>query len=174
MLDQLFTSKTRIRVLLKLFLNPDVSCYIRGLSKEFDMSPNALKGELDGLSGAGYLTKKQSGRSVFFKANTEHPFFPEIHSIVKKTLGIDRLVDEVVASLGDVRAVYILDDYAEGKDSGLIDVLIVGDIDKARLDNLLAVVEGKINRKVRAMNITVEDFERNRKVFLERPHWKVV
>lgn len=174
MLTELFTSKTRIKVLLKLFLNPDVSCYLRQLSKEFQLSPNALKGELDSLSDAGYLEREQNGRSVYFRANTKHPFFPEISSIVRKSLGIDRLVDEVVASLGDVRSVYILDDYAQGRDSGLIDALIVGHIDRNRLEELRDIVEGKVGRKVRTIDLTPEDFESSRNVFLDRPHWKVV
>jgi len=171
---QLFTSKTRIKILLKLFLNPQVSCYLRELSKEFELSPNALKVELDSLSKAGYLEREQSGRSIYFRANTTHPFFPEISSIVRKTFGIDSLVDEVIASLGDVDAVYILDDYALGKDSGLIDTLIVGNVDKGRLDELRRIVEGKVDRKVRVMDVTAEDFEKSKDIFLKRPHWKVV
>ncbi len=174
MLTELFTSKTRIKLLLKLFLNPDVSCYIRELSGEFKLSPNALKGELDSLSEAGYLNREQNGRMVYFKANKKHPFFPEISSIVRKSLGIDQLVEEVVASLGEVDAVYILDDYAQGKDSGLIDVLVIGNIDKGRLDELRDIVEKKIDRKVRVMDISSEEFERKTDVFLRRPHWKVV
>jgi len=173
MLTELFTSKTRIKVLLKLFLNPEVSCYIRELATEFSQSPNALKGELDSLSEAGYLEREQNGRSVYFKANKEHPFFPEISSIVRKTLGIDRLVDEVVASLGDVYAVYILDDYALGNDSGLIDVLVIGDIDRSRLEDIRYIVERKISRKVRIMDLTSDEFKEDSDVFLNRPHWKV-
>ena len=174
MLTELFTSKTRIKLLLKLFLNPNVSCYLRELSNEFDVSPNAIKGELDSLSEAGYLEREQNGRSVYFRANKKHPFFPELSSIVRKTLGIDKLVDEVVASLGEVESVYILDDYAQGRDSGLIDVLIVGDVDQARLSGLIKIVEGRVGRKVRSMSVTTEEFELSRFVFLDRPHWKVV
>jgi DNA-binding transcriptional ArsR family regulator len=174
MLTQLFTSKTRIKLLLKLFLNPDVSCYLRELSSEFDVSPNAIKCELDSLSAAGYLEREQSGRMVYFRANKEHPFFPEITSIVRKTLGIDKLVDEVLSSLGVVDAVYILDDYAQGKDSGLIDVLIVGDVVKGRLDEIRSIVESKIGRKVRTLDVSAHDFAESKDVFLSRPHWKVV
>lgn len=174
MLTELFTSKTRISVLLKLFLNPDVSCYLRELSREFDLSPNALKVELDRLSEAGYLEREKSGRSINFRANKKHPFFPEISSIVRKSLGIERLVDEVVNSLGDVRHVYILDDYAQGRDSGLIDVLVVGDVDKVRLDELRRVGERKVGRKVRVMDVSPEEFEKSQDVFLNRHHWKVV
>jgi len=174
MLTELFTSKTRIKVLLKLFLNPEVSCYLRELSSEFQVSPNAIKGELDSLSEAGYLERKQNGRSVYFQANKSHPFFPEISSIVRKSLGIDRLVDEVLASLGRVDSIYILDDYAMGKDSGLIDALVVGDIDTNRLDELRRLVEGKINRKVRIVSLGIAEFEECSGIFLSRPHWKVV
>lgn len=174
MLAELFTSKTRVKVLLKLFLNPKVSCYLRELATEFSQSPNALKSELDNLSEAGYLIREQNGRNVYFKANQNHPFFPEISSIVKKTLGIDRLVDEVMASLGDVKFVYILDDYAEGRDSGLIDVLIVGDIDKGRWEDLRVIIEKKVGRKIRGMDISIEEFEKSKDIFLNRPHWQVV
>ncbi|MDO9631958.1 MAG: winged helix-turn-helix domain-containing protein [Humidesulfovibrio sp.] len=174
MLTQLFTSKTRIKLLLKLFLNPGVSCYLRELAKEFALSPNALKEELDSLSNAGYLEREQNGRSAYFRANTKHPFFPEISSIVRKTIGIDKLVEEVMVSLGDIHSVYILDDYAQGKDSGLIDVLIIGNVDGVRLDKLKKIVEGKVGRKVRSIDVTLDEFESNRAVFLNRPHWKVV
>lgn len=174
MLNELFTSKTRIKVLLKLFLNPDVSCYLRELSSEFAMSPNALKGELDSLSKAGYLEREQNGRSIYFRANKKHPFFPEISSIVRKTLGIDRLIDEVRTSLGEVCSVYILDDYAEGRDSGIIDLLVVGDVDRDKLENLRRITETKIKRMIRVMVLTAEEFEANQAVILKRSNWKVV
>jgi DNA-binding transcriptional ArsR family regulator len=174
MLTQLFTSKTRIKLLMKLFLNPQVSCYLRELASEFKVSPNAIKGELDSLSNAGYLEKEQSGRSIYFRANTNHPFFPEISSMVRKTLGIDRLVDEIMISLGRVEAVYILDDYAQGRDSGIIDLLVVGDIDRDRLENLRRITETKINRKIRTMTLSADEFEQDRNIFDNRPTWKVV
>ena len=174
MLCELFTSKIRIKILCKLFLNPDVSCYLRGLSDEFGVSPNSIKGELDKLSEAGYLVKKQVGRSNYFCANQKHPIFPEISSIVRKSLGIDSLVDEVMSSLGNVKGVYILDDYAQGLDSGLIDVLVVGDVDRVRLEGLRYLVEGRIKRKIRVMSMSVQEFNESRSVFMARPSWKVV
>ena len=174
MLTELFTSKTRIKVLLKLFLNPKVSCYLRELAKEFEISPNALKTELDSLSEAGYLTREQNGRSVYFAANAKHPFFPEISSIVRKTLGIDRLVDQVLAELGRVEAAYILDDYAQGRDSGIIDILVVGDVNRDKLEQLRQVTEGKINRKIRPLALSAQEFAASRDIYMKRPHWKVL
>ncbi|MGE4297204.1 MAG: ArsR family transcriptional regulator [Desulfovibrionaceae bacterium] len=174
MLTELFTSKTRIRVLLKLFLNPGVSSYLRELAQEFSVSPAAIKDELDKLSQAGYLSKEKSGRSILFRADTTHPFFPEIHSIVRKYLGIDRIIEQVMANLGVVQRVYILDDYAQGKDSGLIDVLIVGDVNRDKLEAMRLSTEKKINRLLRVMAVSDEEFAGGREVFLARPHWRVV
>ncbi|PKN08890.1 MAG: transcriptional regulator [Deltaproteobacteria bacterium HGW-Deltaproteobacteria-8] len=174
MLAQLFTSKTRIKLLLKLFLNPEVSCYLRELAKEFAISPNAIKEELDSLSQAGYLERRQGGRSIYFRANTNHPFFPEISSIVRKTMGIDTLIDQIMANLGRVEQVYILDDYAQGKDTGLIDVLVVGDVDREQLEALRQISERKINRTVRVLSMSAHDFGKSHEMFMARPHWRVV
>src|SRR5574340_505068 len=136
MLTELFTSKTRINLFLKLFLNPGISCYLRELAREFQLTPNALKEELDNLSQAGYLMKEQKGQSIYYKANTTHPFFPEINSIVKKYYGIDKIIEQILSDVGKGDAVYTLDDYAEGRDSGLIDVLIVGDVNEGKIHAL--------------------------------------
>jgi DNA-binding MarR family transcriptional regulator len=174
MLTELFSSKTRIRLLLKLFLNADVSCYLRELAQEFQVAPSTLKSELDSLSRAGYLSKKQNGRSTLFQANKGHPLFPEIHSIVRKSLGIDALVDKVKDNLGQVEAVYILDDYARGNDSGLIDLLIVGEVDREQLNRYIELTERKINRRVRALVESPGGFQERQGMYFKRPHWKVV
>lgn len=174
MLSELFSSRTRIQLLVKLFLNPDISCYLRELAGEFGVSPNAVKEELDSLTEAGYLEKKKQGRSLFFRANTAHPIFPELHSIVKKSLGIDKVVEEVRRDLGDVKSVYILDDYALGKDSGIIDLLIVGEVRADRLREYVHITEGKIHRKLRVLVISPTEFDFSKQTYLQRPHWKVV
>lgn len=174
MLTQLFTSRTRINLLLKLFLNPEVSCYLRELSKEFSLSPNALKEELDNLSEAGYLDCERNGRKINYKANTKHPFFPEIHSIVRKTFGIDKIIDQILSKLGTLEAVYILDDYAEGKDSGLIDLLIVGEVNKEKLERLVKTVEIRIKRIVRFLVVSPDAFVDCKGVLFSRPHWKLI
>ncbi len=174
MLTQLFTSRTRIKLLLKLFLNPQVSCYLRELATEFGTGPNAIKEELDSLTKAGYLGKEQQGRSIYYKANIDHPFFPEINSIVRKYLGIDRIVEQVLKGVGEVEAVYLLDDYAQGRDSGLIDVLVVGDVNTTRIEKLRPAVEEKIKRKIRVMSIGSSEFETAKDIFMNRPNWRII
>ncbi|ACS81670.1 winged helix-turn-helix domain-containing protein [Maridesulfovibrio salexigens] len=175
MLKELFTSKTRIKLLLKLFLNPDVSSYLRELAAEFDVSPNAMKEELDGLSEAGYLNKKKEGRYIYYNANSSHPFFPEISSIVRKYIGIDQILEYILSTIGDVDSVYILDDYAKGIDSGIIDVLIIGDdTNSDRIGDLRTKAEDAIKRKIRLMVLNTQEFDNTSDIYLRRPNWKVV
>lgn len=175
MLKELFTSKTRIKLLLKLFLNPEVSSYLRELAAEFDVSPNAMKEELDGLSEAGYLNKKKEGRYIYYNANSTHPFFPEISSIVRKYIGIDQILEYILSTIGDVEAVYVLDDYAKGIDSGIIDVLIIGD--ETNSDRIIALcnkAEEAIKRKIRIMVLDTDEFHKTKNIYMKRPNWKVV
>ncbi|HMQ00001.1 MAG TPA: ArsR family transcriptional regulator [Cyclobacteriaceae bacterium] len=151
MLDSLITSKTRIKLLLKFFSNPHTKSYLRSLAEEFEESTNAVRVELNRLSEAGFLLSKNEGNTVIYRANTSHPLFPEIAGIVTKYLGLDSLIEEVINNLGDLKQAWVTGDYAQGKDSGLIDLVLVGNLDHAYLDALVSKAEGIIRRKIRVL-----------------------
>ncbi|MBW2015109.1 MAG: winged helix-turn-helix transcriptional regulator, partial [Deltaproteobacteria bacterium] len=88
----LISSKTRIKLLIRFFFNPKTRSYLRELAKEFNVSTNAVRGELNQLTRTGLLTSQKSGRQVFYKANQEHPLFAELKSMVGKVMGIDQVV----------------------------------------------------------------------------------
>ncbi len=159
-LDGMIPSRTRIQILVKLFLNPDVSAYLRSLAKEFGVSPNAIRSELSNLSRNKYLVSERDGRNVYFRANTGHPLFPELSSMVRKITGIDDLVKSVVDRLGNLEAAYLVGDYARGADTGIIDVVLVGNIDRTQLDDFVGKTETYINRKIRSLVLSQEEFSR--------------
>ena len=99
MLDTLITSKTRIKLLLKFFLNSNNTGYLRDLEGEFRESTNAIRQELNRFENAGLLTSVLSGNKKVFRANTSHPLFRDIHNILLKYTGIDRVMDEVTHDL---------------------------------------------------------------------------
>jgi hypothetical protein len=165
----LITSKTRIKLIIRLFFNPESRAYLRGLSREFDASSNAIREELNQLTKTKLLKSEKAGRQVYYQANENHPLFPELKKMVGKVLGIDQVVDGIVNRLGDLERAYLIDDYAEGKDSGIIDLLLVGDIDRYHLDDLSRKTEKYINRKIRTIVMTGQEFEDNKKLFEDRP-----
>ena len=153
-------SRTRVQILVKLFLNPGVRAYLRSLAKEFDVSPNAVRTELNNLRLHKILVSERDGRNVYFRANTGHPLFPELSSMVRKITGIDDLVKSVVDRLGNLEAAYLVGDYARGIDAGIIDVVLVGEIDRIQLDDFVAKTEAFIDRKIRSLVLSREGFER--------------
>ncbi len=149
MLNALITSKTRIRLLVKFFLNPAYKSYLRELSNEFNESTNSVRIELNRLKDAGLLNTTSQGNTIVYQARTSHPLYPEINSIVTKMTGIDKIVEELIERLGNAKSAYLVGDYAKGIDSGVIDVVLIGDINKVYLSNLIEKVEGLVKRKVR-------------------------
>ena len=149
MLESLITSKTRLRLLIKFFLNIANKGYLNSLANEFGESTNSVRKELNNLSSAGYLEKKSENNKVIYKANASHPLFKIIQKIVHKHLGIEEILETVYNRIGDVKKIIILGDYAKGIDSGLIEILIVGDnINKEYLDEISPKIELKIKRKI--------------------------
>jgi len=150
MLDTLVTSKTRLKLILKFFLNPRSSAYLRELAEEFGESSNAVRLELNRFEQAGLLKSEAKGNKKLFRANVIHPLYKDINSIISKTIGIDKIVDEVVARLGQVEEAYVTGDFAVGKNGKTIDILLVGiDINKDFLHRLIDKTESLINRKIR-------------------------
>ncbi len=150
MLESLITSKTRINLLLKFFLNKKTKSYLRNLETEFGESTNAIRIELNRLELAGLLNSELSGNKKYYSANTQHPLFSDINSILRKTIGIDRIVEQISSNIGDLKKAYLVGDLAIGKDSTVVDILLIGeDIDCSYVSQLVQKAEKHLDRKIR-------------------------
>jgi len=165
----LIASKTRIKLLIRFFFNPQTKSYLRALAKEFNCSTNSVREELNQLTSTKLLKSEKSGRQVFYKANQEHRIFPELKSIVGKVMGIDQVIDSIVSRLGDLECAYLIDDYAEGKDTGIIDLLLIGDINQYHLNDLSRKTERYIKRKIRSLVLSRDDYNELKPKLKERP-----
>ena len=149
MLSTLIKSKTRLRLLIKFFVNIQNEGYLNGLANEFVESTNTCRKELNNLSSAGYLVKKARENKIFYSANKKHPLFKVIQQIIHKYLGLEEIIEKVYERIGFVDKIALLGDYALGIDSGFIEVLIIGDnIDLKYLKQLESKIEKVIERKV--------------------------
>ena len=149
MLETLITSKTRIRILIKFFINVANNGYLRGLAEELHESTNSIRKELNNLTEAGYLEKEQVQNRVSYKANIKHPMFSILQKLVRQHVGLDALVEIVLQRMGPVEKIIVIGDYANGNDSGTIEVVIVGDeLNFNYIEQLSVKIENEINRKV--------------------------
>ena len=149
MLDTLITSKTRLKLLIKFFVSASNQSHLRGLADEFQESTNAIRKELNQLSEAGYLEKSTAKNKILYRANTKHSLFAPLQKLIHTYLGIDDIVDNILHQAGDIREVSLIGDYAEGIDSGKIDVLILGEnLNQAYLLLLADKVGKKLGKQV--------------------------
>jgi hypothetical protein len=159
MLDSLITSKTRIKLLTRLFLNSNTYGHLRGLQAEFGESSNAIRLELNRFEQAGLLTSHSESNRKVYAANTSHPLFPEINSLLRKHLGLDQLIEKVIERLGMVDVVYLTGDFACGKESTFIEMLIVGEqLNTQYLDKLIEKSQNLIKRTIRYTILTPAGF----------------
>lgn len=167
MLESLITSKTRIRLLLKFFLNSKTTSYLRDLSAEFGESTNAIRLELNHLEEAGLLTSRAEGNKKLFQANRKHPLFCDIHRLLLKHTGIDHVVENVVTNLGGLHSAYVTGSFAKGHDNPVIDLLLVGhNIDRPYLQQLVEKAELMIKRGIR---YNIIDREETATIFQNNP-----
>jgi hypothetical protein len=164
MLETLITSKTRLKLLLKFFLNSSSRAHLRNLEAEFGESTNAIRLELNKFEEAGLLKSEINGNKKVFRANTGHPLFQDIHNILLKTIGFDQIIDRVVTKLGNVEKAYVTGDFARGMDAPIIDLVLVGEaINQEYLVKLAQKTEELIKRKIRYVIFYPEEFESYRK-----------
>ena len=149
MLDIIITNKTRIKLLLKFFLNSETSSYLRKLESELGDSTNSIRLELNRLEKASLLNSHYTGNKKIYRANTKHPLFKDLNSILRKFVGIDRIIEKIALQIGDLKAVYLTGDIAKGIDSNIINLILIGyELDQTYITELVKKAEKLINRKI--------------------------
>ena len=134
---------------MKFFLNSSTKAHLRGLESEFGESSNAIRLELNRLEKAGLLNSLRDGNKKVFQANSEHPLYTDIHNIILKETGIDRVIEKVIHRIGNLLCVYLTGDFAKGKDSPVIELVLVGsEIDREYLARKVVQAEELVGRKV--------------------------
>ncbi|MBD3614978.1 MAG: ArsR family transcriptional regulator [Gracilimonas sp.] len=152
MLDTLIQSKTRLKLLLRFFLNPESSAYLRGLAQEFDESTNSVRIELNRFEEAGLIEGHKEGNKKMYKVNTKFPMFSELQNIAFKHFGIDKIIEQILDKLGELDKVYLIGDLARGLDTNIIDIVLIGEnIDTSYLSKLVAKAEDLLGKKIRTL-----------------------
>lgn len=160
MLQTIITSKTRIKLLIKFFFINNNKGYLRGLEKEFGETINAVRHEVNNFVDAGLLTSEFEGNKRIYTANKKHPLFNELKAIVRKTIGIDQIIDKVTSKVGNLEAAYITGDFATGIDADVIEMALVGEeLDTEYIDNLIPKAEELIGRSIMYLTMTRDKME---------------
>ncbi|EKD49535.1 MAG: hypothetical protein ACD_63C00110G0001 [uncultured bacterium] len=154
MLKRLFTSNTRAKLLTAFLLNPDGEFFIRQLTRELDEQINSIRRELDNLKKMGLLKSRAKNRKKYYCVNKDFILYNELRSIVVKTVNTKENIIKRITKLGDIEFLLLSGLFVE-KDSP-VDMLIVGNIEREKLQSFLDALEFK--RPIKYSILTKEDF----------------
>ena len=112
------------------------------------------------FENAGLLLSEMDQNRKVFRANKEHPLFPDIISIPRKHVGVDQVLEKVIDRIGNVSQAYLTGEMAVGRDSNRIDLVIVGDdINLTNLERLAEKAEKLVYRKIVCTILTTVEAE---------------
>jgi len=140
--------------------------YLRGLEQEFEEGSNAIRLELNRFEEAGLLYSSFTGNKKFFRANQTHPMYKDLNTLIRKYVGVDKIIEWFVEQSGDLEAVYLSGKLAKGLDSPLIDLIIVGDaINESFIQTMANKGEKLIGKKIRWVSYPSDKFEEDKSGF---------
>ena len=162
--DTLF-GKTRQAVLVMLFEQPSKPLYLREMAKQGKISVGALQNELNQLLSADLIIRQEDGHRVTYQANTRHPVFADLQSIVRKTCGVPAKLQAMLAPHREqIALAAIYGSFAKGGNSGAsdIDLLVVGKIGLPELIALIQPLEESTGREVSVRLYSTAEFSQRK------------
>lgn len=162
MLEQLFSSRVRVRLLTTFLTNPDARFYTRQLERLLDESPYAIQRELRRLEAIGLLEAQPEANIKYYAVNKDFPIYPELKNIILKTTGVGDVLHEGLAKLGTVEQAFIYGSVAAGDEDSLsdIDLMIIGKVDLIRLSSVISQLEDSIGREINYIVYERQEMER--------------
>ena len=161
-LDALFPT-VRAGVLSSTLLQPDHWWFMTELARHLEVPPSSLQRELESLVASGFLLRRQDGRRVYFKANTESPLFPELRGLVEKTAGIIPELKAAIEKFGRrIELALLYGSIARGQEhaGSDIDLMVVGTLQQIDLLPVLRKLENRFSREVNVTLFSPEEFRR--------------
>lgn len=155
MLKRLFTSNTRIKLLTVFLMNPEEEFFIRELTRKLDEQINSIRRELDNLKKCGLLKAKIRNRKKYYTLNNDFILLEELKSIIVKALSNNNQLVKDLSEMGEIKLL-VLAGVFTGRETDSVDLLIVGNMDKDRINEYLN--ELKTPRPVKYAIISMEDY----------------
>jgi predicted nucleotidyltransferase len=182
MLERLFTSRVRVRLLTLFITHPSESFYIRQITRITGETYNNIRQELQNLAALGFIQEERQANALYYKVNTEHFLFPEIKILILKTEAVGDRLREALSTLGNIQVAFLYGSTAKGTDfpSSDIDLMVIGEVNLDVLDKMINTIEEEIGRtvnytlfsakewqnRVKQRNSFVKDVLIHKKIFL--------
>jgi predicted nucleotidyltransferase/biotin operon repressor len=157
---------SRSAILAALLLHPDESVHGRELARLTGISPGTLHRELQTLTKSGVLTRRQTGRQVFYAADRSCPIFDELAGLLRKTTGLADVLRDALAPIADrVEFAFVYGSMASGNATGHsdVDVMVLGDVGFSDVVRALGSTQATLRREVNPTVMKPVEFARKRR-----------
>lgn len=168
MIEQLFGSKTRVKLLQLFYSNPNRSFYVREITRKIGEQINSVRRELSNLLNIGIITSDNTNNKLYYEVNQKYEYFEPLQQIfgggVKSNTPAAKIVtEEEEAMASDLKSVGRIDlavytgQFTRDETAG-VDVLIVGDINTNALQKYIEQLESSENKSLRYTVMSLPDF----------------
>ncbi|OGI15650.1 hypothetical protein A3K63_04425 [Candidatus Micrarchaeota archaeon RBG_16_49_10] len=161
MLQRLFTSRTRTKLLKLFFLDRKREFYLRELARITGENPNSVGRELKNLSEGGIVTERKKGNQKLYAANESLPIHEDLRRLVLKTLGFGEVLSGELSKLGKIKFCIVYGSFAIGDEvsESDLDILIIGDLDEEKLIEVVRGLEEELSRDINYILWTAKEFK---------------
>jgi len=181
-LENLFGSRERMRLLRFFLLNPEQEYEISEIARRNMLQPKSIRRELENLKKIKFIIRRLKKGKAFYVLNQNFIFYPELKNLISKSnIYPDSSSLAKVKNIGNVKLAVVSGAFINYNKSKA-DMILVGDsISRAKLKNLMSNLEAEIGKEVDFVMMTHEEFKYRLNMldkfileFLEGPHEEVV
>ncbi len=167
MLEHLFGSRTRLKLLMLFIQSPDEVFYVRELTRRVGTQINAVRREIQNLSGIGLIMEGASKddeaklpglKRKYYTANMDFPLMQEVRALLLKAYALmEWKLEDRIKSLGDIRFLALMG-YFIGQTNQPVDVFVVGEVSKSELKELMKQAEEKLGAEINYTVMTSQEY----------------
>ncbi len=169
MVEQLFGSKTRVKLLSLFFNNPGRPFYVREITRKIDEQINSVRRELANLLSIGIISSEGSNNRLYYEVNAKYEYYEQLRSIfttmpvksadpvLKETREEDQIIKKI-RSTGSVQFAFLTGSFTNDSRTA-IDIFVVGDVNKARLAKVVADLEKEMGRELNYSALTPDEYQ---------------
>lgn len=158
--------RTRSRIFAILFTHPERDFYVREIVSTVGLGSGSVQRDLEFLFRSDLISRSKRGNQVYYRVNREHPLYPELSQIVRKTSGAEFLLREALAKFGSrVSMAMIFGSFAAQQEraNSDIDLLVVGSVGFGEVVEMLSPVQASLGREVNPVVYDEAEFSRKLK-----------
>lgn len=157
-LEKLFSSKTRVKILQLFFTNPDRPFFVREITRKLNEKINSIRRELANLSSIGLLKSQSDKKKVFYSLNKKFKLYSELKEMVLKATGTKDEMATDLAKLGEVFYAVLSGHFTQNTDTD-VDILIVGKVNRGKLTSFVKKLERETGRELNYSVMELEEFK---------------